>query len=282
MRSLRRKAKRPRLVFVVPVASVLCLVALVPNPSAHAASLGRVSPARPDRRASAVPAVVTLAPADLTAPAGVGMQTPTTAQSLVASRKIAVAWSAQDSGSGIASYDVRLRSAEWDGALGGYSPFESATTAKSSTFTGAFGWTYCFSTRARDKNKNISNWSVDRCTSVPLDDAHLTTSTFTRATKVSGALNGTLSITTKKGATLGRSGVVARSITLLARTCPTCGSVAVKWNGKVTASLNLAGPSSTRVFPVAHFAKPTAGGVQVVVTSSGKRVVIDALDVSVA
>jgi len=224
-------------------------------------------------------AAAQLAPGDVMAPSAVTMQSPTTSQGVVANVHVPIAWKATDTGSGIGSYDVRVRSAAWNGAFGAFSTWKSATTATAASYTGSAGRTYCFSVRARDKSANLSSWSVDRCTSVPLDDTSLAAASFVRASRVGGAFLGTLSSASKRGATLTRTGVIARSITLVARTCPACGTLTVKWNGKTVKNLSLKAASATRSFGVESFAKPAKGTLQFVVTSNKQNVAIDAVAV---
>ena len=235
--------------------------------------------ARLGRRAEAAAPTVQLAPGDVTAPAAAAMLSPTTAQSVIPSTHLPLAWKATDTASGIGSYDVRARSAAWNGAFGAFSTWKSATPTTTGSYPAAAGRTYCFSVRARDKSANVSSWSTDRCTSIPLDDVSLTSHLFTRSARIAGAFAGTLSTTSQHGASLTRTGVVARSIALVARTCPTCGVVSVKWNGQGLKRISLAGPAATRSFAIASFARPTRGTLQVVVTSSKRRIWIDAVAV---
>jgi hypothetical protein len=69
----------------------------------------------------------------------------------------------------------------------------AATTARSRALTLARGHEYCFSVRARDRAGNLSAWSAERCTAVPLDDRDLarTTGGWTSST-ASTAFAGTL------------------------------------------------------------------------------------------
>ena len=157
-------------------------------------------------RAAAVPAVT--GPADLTAPTSARIVTPVTTQATTASTRLAVAWAATDAGSGIASYDVRLRMAAWNASFGSYASWKNATTALSSTYVTNTGRTVCFSVRARDKAANVSSWSPDKCATTPLDDRSLAAASFTHVTQNS-AYGRTLSTTTTKSATLTRTLVLA-------------------------------------------------------------------------
>jgi hypothetical protein len=80
---------------------------------------------------------------------GVALEGTSTKQRLL----VQVTWSATDSGSGIASYDVGR---SYDG--GAYVTIASATTATSINWTMTPGHTYRFRVRARDKAGNIGAW----------------------------------------------------------------------------------------------------------------------------
>ena len=208
------------------------------------------------------------------------MVAPLTSQSTVTTTKVPVAWSAADGGSGVQSYDVRARSASWNGGLRVVRDLEVGHDDDVvDVFLGSRANGVPLRASA-DNAGNVSSWSVDRCTSVPLDDGSLTAASFVRTTNVAGAYSKTLSTATNKGASLTRTSVRARSVSLVARTCAACGSVAVRWNGKTIKSVSLAAATATRVLPVLKFTKPTSGTLQVVVTSSKKKVAIDAVGVS--
>lgn len=128
----------------------------------------------------------------------------------------------------VADFDVRYRTATASSALGGYirpTRWQHFTSYSVRLPTTA-GDEYCFSVRARDLADNVSTWTKDRCTVVPIDDRGLTTSAQRRSG--SSYYQGTYTQVTKMGATLSRSGVMARRIGVLVGRCSTCGSVDVR------------------------------------------------------
>jgi len=220
-------------------------------------------------------------PSDSTPPA-VSTSSPTGAFSK--STALRFAYSATDSGSGVASYSVRwARATAGGGALSAwtYPASATATTAKSFALTGTPGYRYCFSVTARDAVGNVSAWSAPRCTVVPFDDRSLTASSgWTRGT-ASGWISGTFTSGSRNGATLTRStSTGVRQVGVIATTCATCGSVAVYIGSTKVGTISLV--SSTTVSralkTLPRFTSKRTGTVRLVVTSStGKLVKIDAL-----
>ena len=158
-------------------------------------------------------------------------------------QSIAVRWSGSDSGGPVDSFDVRYRSAPWNGAFGGYTTWLSGTTATTATLAGGAGRTYCFSARARAGLRE-SAWTAETCTAVPLDDRSLARSRGW--TRITGAAYYRSTAVRSYGfsRSLTRTGVVAKRVALVASTCPTCGSVKVYWNGVRVKTISLR--SSTR------------------------------------
>lgn len=157
-------------------------------------------------------------------------------------KQFTVSWKGGDAHSGIARYDVRVRSAQ---ALGSfpktpnqafiYASWKAGTTIVGSAFSGQPGYTYCFDVRAKDKAGNVGVFSSDRCTALPFDDVHITSaSSFWEHKSGAGYYLGTY---TRPKSPLpppcfasGCGGVDASlkpwSIAyLLVGRCPTCGSI---------------------------------------------------------
>jgi photosystem II stability/assembly factor-like uncharacterized protein len=197
---------------------------------------------------------------------------------------IKLAWTGSDTGgSGLANFDVQVRKAPFDGGFG--SPtFVSGlhpTTGTTGTFTGAkAGFTYCFSVRARDNAGNVSSFSNEKCTALPVDDATLTASPgWTRQTGQSGAYKGTISRSTQQNATLTLAGVQAKQVGILATTCPTCGSVRVTFGGTTfgTVSLVSSTTKTKQLITFPAFSSVKTSDAVIKITTSGKTVQIDGL-----
>ena len=139
----------------------------------------------------------------------------------------------------MSSYDVRIRSARIDEPFGPYSRLASSTKATSRSLSLSRGHTYCASARARDRVGRVGAWSPARCLSRPLHDVALKASAGWNRASGSDFYAGTISGTTRKGATLRVADVKARRLWIVATTCPTCGTVTVRHAGVVVARLDL-------------------------------------------
>ncbi|MGW5433325.1 fibronectin type III domain-containing protein [Streptomyces sp. NPDC004059] len=183
---------------------------------------------------------------DTTQPA-ITLGSPASAFSL--STTLTAAWSAKDTGAGVANADVRWQRASSSGGFSSWT-YPSAwqkTTAASVKLTGAArGYTYCFSARARDKAGNQSAWSAPRCTAVVMDDRSLTASKGWTRTTSSAYYAGTATTTSKAKETLTRADVQTKRIALIATRCPSCGSVAVYWNGSLIKTISLRATTTQR------------------------------------
>ena len=188
------------------------------------------------------------------------------------------AYTGTDTGSGLASYDVRYRRAPYNGVFGAYAypAGRQATAVKSLTLTTEKGFTYCFSARSRDLGGNTSDWSAERCVATALDDRSL--SAGAGWTRASGATYyaGTVTSTRTTGAVLTRTGVQARRLALVATRCAACGSVDVYWNGALikTISLYQAVTAHKQLVPISTFTAPRTGTLTIR-TRSTKPVYID-------
>lgn len=191
-------------------------------------------------------------------------------------RELSVRWSASDTGSGVASYDVRFRAAPATGAFGPYVTWLTATAEHVATFVGKPGTTYCFSARATDRDGNTSPWTKERCTSVLLPVAALTRTPGWFASGTSGGLR---SRTT--GSRLILDGVVARRLVLSALVGPRYGRVRATWNGHPLRTLDLhAGSVAKRLLTLGDFHSTRRGKLVLTVVSERKTVALDALGVA--
>jgi hypothetical protein len=194
-----------------------------------------------------------------------------------ASTALAVAWSGRPGAEGVASYDVHYRRAAWNGSFGGYGTWKSATAATSGTFAATKGYTYCFSARARDTSGLQSAWTPETCTAVPLDDRSLVRSSGWSRRTGAAYYAGTYLMSTRYGASLNRTGVVAKRIAILVTTCKGCGTLSVYWRGKLikTVSLNSTTTANRKLVTVASFSSAQSGTLVLRVGSSGRRVIVD-------
>ncbi len=144
------------------------------------------------------------------------------------SRSIAVRYSATDTGSDVATYDIRYRSARWNGRFSAYTTKWSKVAVTTETFAGSLGYEYCFGVRARDHAGNLTAWTADKCAVVPLDDRSLTATTagWVRGTSTSTYLK-TLTKTTTLGAKLQINGARTHLLAIVVTACPSCGNVSI-------------------------------------------------------
>ena len=188
-----------------------------------------------------------------------------------------------DSGSGVASFAVRTRRAFVGSGFGAFS-YPSSWQARTVTSTSqavASGYTYCMSVRAKDRAGNVSAWSPERCTSVPLDDRSLAVGAGWARGFGGSYYTGTDTATKHSAVTATRTGLQTRRLALVASTCATCGSVAVYWNGSLlrTVSLRSATTRVKQLLYVVDFGTVRSGTV-VLRTTSTRAVYVDGLGAS--
>ena len=189
-----------------------------------------------------------------------------------------VSWSAVPGAGAITGYDVWYFPAPWDGNWVEWKRRWTGTTSTTGTFIGAPGTYYCFSVYAFDDRGSQSYPAENACTTVPVDDRVFIRSPGWRAGTGSNYYLGTYLSSSTNHATLTRTRIRAREISLVATTCPTCGKVRVYWNGVVLKTVDLHSPSTRyrQVLPVARFPDHgRSGTLRLEVWGAGKRVVID-------
>ena len=194
----------------------------------------------------------------------------------VTSPTMSLSWSATGLAP-VTGYDVRYRKAAWNGKFGSPVTVRAATKETSASLSGSAGATYCFSARALDAAGLASAWTTEACTGVPLDDRALATSgSWTRGSN-SLDYKSTYSRAKASGASLTRTGVSTRRITLLATTCPTCGKVSVYWGSRRLKTISLVSSTTVhrKLFTVETFSSVKTGTLKIKVVSSGKKVIID-------
>jgi hypothetical protein len=188
-------------------------------------------------------------------------------------------------GNQASSADVRYRKAQWNGSFGGPTLWQNQAPAGSASFAGSVGNTYCFSAQSYDDTPGgprAWGFGSERCAVVPLDDRNLlVTRGWSRLTG-SGFFLGTFSRATASGAAISRTGVHAKGIQVMVEKCPTCGSIKIYWNGslKHTYSLHASSVRKKVYLRAVSFSSVHTGTLKIVVSSSGKPVIIDALGVS--
>jgi hypothetical protein len=226
------------------------------------------------------PGTVPAPPPD-TAPPSVTLLAPS--QLFGTARTVHIDYRGSDAGSGIADYDLRYRSAAWNGGFGAYhypSAWQGRTETAVSTSVNA-GTEYCYSVRAHDQAGNSSAWSPQRCIVVPLDDRALdaVTAGWTRQ-NLSTAYAGTISETNHRGATLQlRSAHLAR-LAIIVVECPHCGHLGINLNGTRWRTVNTyAAQRHPRVLLVQPGISARTATVSLVNTD-GKNTIIDGISIA--
>jgi hypothetical protein len=192
---------------------------------------------------------------------------------------IALAWSARPALAPVTSYDIRYRVARWYGGFGSWTTYHGSKVGNRASFVGTPGRTYCFSLRAHDADGNLSPWTTQTCTAVPLDDRSLAHSSSWTAGTGPAFYRSTFLRSWTYGARLIRRGVVARRIGLVATTCPTCGTVKVYLGATLLKTVSLYSPTRVdqKLMPIKSFYATHYGTVTIKVVSHGKKVIIDGL-----
>ena len=195
-------------------------------------------------------------------------------------RGFLTAWSALDTWSEVADFDVRYRSAPYDSGFGPKVSWLTGTTTSEAPFRGAPGVNYCFSAQARDTLTTLGAWAPERCTTTPVDDRTL--AARGGWTRVSGRGNYLSTVTTSQrhGAVLKLAGVQARRLDLLVTRRPGAGAVKVGWNGTTLGTFDLSSPTVARrhLIPVARFQHVRTGVLHIrIVSPTGKPVLIDGI-----
>lgn len=201
---------------------------------------------------------------------------------------VRVPWTGTDAHSGIAAFDLRWRTAGPNGPFDPYELLVDRSTQRAQTIevTGADlrGATFCFGVRARDAVGNISNYSADGCTAIPIDNLQLGASNgWTTRTNQTGYYLKSYDQSTRRGAFLESAPIKAKRISLIATTCDGCGTVRV-YRGTTllkTISLDASSTKKRQVIPVKTYSSvQSAKTITIEVVSSGKVVRIEGLGVS--
>ena len=213
---------------------------------------------------------------DITPPRNVAIAPLTALQSRTS---IPLSLSATEAGTPV-TFQVQAKVADWDEAtFGSYATFTTGT-ALTPTYEGRPGTSVCFRARARDAAGNVSAWSGQRCSSIPLDDRALAGAQWTRADDP-GSYRGTISKSDAEGATLTRTGAVAQRLGVVVTRCPGCGSLKVLWNGTTAGTVDLSSSVVRRkvVVLLPALASPGAGTVKLLADTGRNPSRIDGLGV---
>jgi len=197
------------------------------------------------------------------------------------STSVAVGWSGHD-GSGVAHFDVRQRPTTWNSAPGAWTSWMPATHATSANYSGSPGHTYCFGARAHDSLGNVSGWAASKCAAVPLRSDQLTYTSSFKKTSSTASYAGVEYTTATHGAVMSRTGIVAKRVSVVLAKCRTCGSVQIRWNGALVATLNTYWSVTyhQQVVTVASWPTAHSGTLTATVTSAtGKTIAIEGLAV---
>lgn len=202
---------------------------------------------------------------------------------LARTQRMDVAWTASDPAggptSGVASYDVLVRSARHDGAIGRSQTWHSQVRFDRATLDAVRGTTYCFSVRATDGAGNVGPLSAERCDAAPLDDRDLRRSAGWRTRSDSATYRGSASVATRRGATM-TVPVRTTRVVLTARTCRDCGRVAVSVGSRRIAVVDLRGRDRLVTRVLRAPGPQLRGSLRIRVLTHGRPVWIDALGVA--
>ncbi|MET3961691.1 hypothetical protein ABIE44_001625 [Marmoricola sp. OAE513] len=187
-----------------------------------------------------------------------------------------VSRAASDRFSNLGNGSIRVRSAKWDSNLGNPTIISSNSAATSLDFTGKPGYTYCFSSLAKDSHANTGAWSAEKCTTVAHDDRHLFNAKKFKRVKSGAAYQGTLSKATTKNAKLILQDLKVRKIAIVVKKSAHGGKIKVSFGGKKLGTYSLKGKGSKQVINVKDLGSVKTGTLVIkVISKSGKTVKID-------
>lgn len=200
----------------------------------------------------------------------------------VLGRRAPIRWAGSDDLAGVRDLDVRVRSAGRNGRFSSWAMWREDTTATSGRLGVRPGRTYCVSARATDRAGNTGRWSRQRCVAAPVDDRALRASAGWQRARSKAAYQRTLTVTSRRGARLVLGGVRAKRLSLVAATCPACGTVEVRHGGRLVGKVDLSSRKARhkRVFTLPGYRGLRSDKVVVRVTSTGKPVRIDGIATS--
>jgi uncharacterized delta-60 repeat protein len=195
-----------------------------------------------------------------------------------------VSWTASDTGTGVKAFDVQRRRAGFDDSTyGPWSTWRSKTTKVFGTFEGSPGYTYCLRVRGRDLAGNVGVYSPASCEAIPLDERSMSATGSWANLSGSSYYRGTAMSSTARGA---RLSVHARfrHLAVVVTTCPGCGTLKVYRGTTLLREIDLGSPSvhHERMIEVASSLTVHSGTIALKQASSGKKVIVEGLAVSLA
>jgi hypothetical protein len=161
-------------------------------------------------------------------------------------------------------------------------PVRSCSYGQADLF-GMKGRDYRFTVAAEDRAGNVDpSPAVERWT-VPINNTFL--HDYSRGWKQKsghGYFEDSYSITQRKGAFVRQGKRSFRSLALVTTTCPDCGSVEVRLGSKLLERIDLRSGSrrQRRLVEIGSWHRPRSGMVEVLVTSSGRDVIVEGLGFS--
>jgi hypothetical protein len=189
-----------------------------------------------------------------------------------------IRWSGTDDASGVASYDVRYRTATWADDLSRFHRLLTATTTTSTSIALQRGSRYCYEVRAVDGSGNVSAWSSEACITRALDDRELEVSSAWRQVTGKRYYAHTATATHAVAARLKLSRVHVSLVGVVATTAPHAGSVDIYVKRRLmgTLSLHSATHAERQILLLPAFS-PRVGKVKLVTTQEDALVRIDGL-----
>ncbi|QWC86477.1 hypothetical protein KLP28_07310 [Nocardioidaceae bacterium] len=182
--------------------------------------------------------------------------------------------------SGVARVEVRQASATPRTVYGRYSSAERVGTDRGSVVVQVTeGASTCVQFRAVDGQGNVGPWTRAGCTVRPLRETALQRSAGWRTVRGRELLDRAAMSTVQRGRTLSLPIRWSTGVWLIADTCPTCGSIRLRSEGRwLGGAVSLRSPS-VRHRRLVELPWSGSGTDVTVVTTSRKRVVVDGLAV---
>jgi hypothetical protein len=224
---------------------------------------------------------------------------------LVRTTTIDASWRGVPLASPVTGYDLEYALYEPQNREGGangdpvepaWVPWLDGTVTTSGMLQTARGGKYCFRARAHDEEGLIGSWTTADCSSVPLDDRELTVSPEWTPVEGDAYFLGTALRTTAKGATMRIANSDLGSVAILGTRCGGCGTFVIRSPQRDCEAEDLASPPPASCPPAEEEVdlrgaletsavvvasnggeEGYAGPIDIVVTSSGKPVIIDAV-----